>query len=86
MDRIVAGRVVSTKKAFGSLMTALYGASIPMLAKVKLINGVLLPISTYGSELFGMSETRVHPIQVVVDKAIPLVSGTWYNCVFGRGT
>ena len=76
LDKIIADRVVSTKKALGSLMRVLYGASIPMLAKVKLINGVLLPISTYGGELFGMSENRVQPIQVVVNKAIRLVSGT----------
>ncbi|PVU95553.1 hypothetical protein BB561_001761 [Smittium simulii] len=41
---------------------------------LKVLQSVLIPIGTYGGELFGMSEVRTRPIQIIADKSLRLIA------------
>ncbi|PVU89460.1 hypothetical protein BB561_005352 [Smittium simulii] len=41
---------------------------------LNVLQAVLMPIGTYGGELFGMSEVRTKPIQMAADKALRLIA------------
>ncbi|PVU89171.1 hypothetical protein BB561_005499 [Smittium simulii] len=48
---------------------------IPTAIKLKVLQSVLIPIGTYGGELFGMSESRIKPIQIIADRALRVIAG-----------
>ncbi|PVU98320.1 hypothetical protein BB560_005690 [Smittium megazygosporum] len=48
--------------------------SIPTNIRLMVLKSVLIPIGTYGGELFGMSEQRCKPIQRVADNALRIIA------------
>ncbi|PVU85853.1 hypothetical protein BB561_006890, partial [Smittium simulii] len=48
--------------------------NIPAAIRLKVLQSVLIPIGTYGGELFGMSEVRTRPIQIITDKSLRLIA------------
>jgi exonuclease III len=55
--------------------------SIPVLFKIYYVKSVLVPVLTYGGELYGMSTERTQPLQVIVDRAL-----RWINGMKGEGS
>ena len=53
---------------------------VPLEYKRMLVNNVIIPTVLYGSEIFGMSETRISPLKQVSDKAIGLILNSKKFC------
>ncbi|PVU90418.1 hypothetical protein BB561_004890 [Smittium simulii] len=43
--------------------------------RLKVLHSALIPIGTYGGELFGMSKFCIKPIQIIADRALREISG-----------
>ncbi len=78
-DAIVEDRKEKARRAFFSMAGFLTRKNIPIPVKVQVVKSVLIPISTYGAELYGMSAQRVTPLQRVMDKAVRAILGAPSN-------
>lgn len=70
LSKVVQRRVRSAEKAVQAVRGVLTSASIPMVAKVAIVRQCLLPVICYGGELLGMSDSRVEPLQRVLNEAL----------------
>ncbi|PVU92850.1 hypothetical protein BB561_003576 [Smittium simulii] len=61
-------------KAMYGTYSFLKNQNIPAAIRLKVLQSVLIPIGTYGGELFGMSEVRTRPIQIIADKSLQLIA------------
>jgi len=71
----VKDRLEKGKKVLAMGTPFLKSKSIPILLKIYYIKSVLVPVLTYGSELYGMSIERTQPLQRVVDRALRWING-----------
>ncbi|PVV00969.1 hypothetical protein BB560_004630, partial [Smittium megazygosporum] len=62
------------EKAMYASFNFLKNPSIPTNIRLMVLKSVLIPIGTYGGELFGMSEQRCKPIQRVADNALRIIA------------
>jgi exonuclease III len=72
LDLNKSSKVVSKRvnKALMSLKPALINNSIPMVVKVSMLKALILPIATYGGELFGMNQTLVRFSQPLINMGL----------------
>ncbi|MEG2480212.1 MAG: reverse transcriptase family protein, partial [Mucinivorans sp.] len=73
LSEIIKDRKEKAKKAFFSVKGFLAKRDIPVGIKLRVLKGVLIPICTYGCELYGMSAQRVSPLQKVMDNGVKLI-------------
>ncbi|PVU92304.1 hypothetical protein BB561_003913 [Smittium simulii] len=59
----------NTNKALNSMYFYPSKQNIPIALRTMLIRSVLLPIASYGGEIFGMSQARAAKLQTVIDEA-----------------
>jgi hypothetical protein len=70
-------------KGVGKLMAlsnTLRNKSVPLEYKKMLISGIITPTVLYGSELFGMNETRCSGLKKVVDQGLGMILGNRNFC------
>ena len=63
-------------KALGAMYSLLRNNSVPSEIRRKCLIGALIPVLTFGGELWGQSILRADKPQRVLDKAARLVTGT----------
>ena len=68
----IKNNTIKSNNAINSSFNFITRKDIPIAYKIKFINSVLIPIATYGCELFGMSEQTTNSIQRIVNKSIRL--------------
>ncbi|PVU94761.1 hypothetical protein BB561_002264 [Smittium simulii] len=72
------GTIINNKNKMNKAMYGTYSflknQNIPVAIRLKVLQSVLIPIGTYGGELFGMSEVRTRPIQIIADKSLRLIA------------
>ncbi|OLY78617.1 RNA-directed DNA polymerase from mobile element jockey [Smittium mucronatum] len=66
----------NSRRAMNGMYFFLGNKNIPIALRATLIRSVLIPIATYGGELFGMSKARTSKLQTVIDTASRLVIGS----------
>ena len=75
LDIMARDRADKGRKALYGLAPILSSSTIPVTIKSRLINAVLVPILSYGGEIWGMSSTRAMFGQRVLSEALRLVVG-----------
>ena len=60
---------------FGSLYCVLACKSIPLQIKCRLVKTCIIPILSYGGELWGMNEERTKVVQGVLNKVLRVMAG-----------
>jgi len=63
-------------RTLGSLLPVVSCIRIPLSIRVQIVKSCLVPVLTYGSELWGMSEDRCQGPQRVLSKALKALLGT----------
>ena len=71
-------------KTLGSLAGVLRRRNIPVLLKRTLMNSLLVPVLTYGGEIWGMNTERARPLQKILDAATRLAVCAPANASLGR--
>jgi len=80
ISAVVAARVERTRKAIMALRGPLTNKLIPMHARALILKQCILPISSYGAEIFGMNSILAKPLQRLVAGAMRWVLGlSWGN-------
>ncbi len=74
-ETMIRARVGKGEGALHLLRPVLAARSVPTSMKARMINACLLPVLTYGAELWGIDVTHVLPLQAVLDEACGLVVG-----------
>ena len=69
-------RVKKGMEVVSGLSKTLRNQQVPLTYKKKLINNVIIPMTIYGSEIYGMSEIRLSPLQRVVNLSLSHVLGS----------
>ena len=59
-----------------TLSNTLKNKKVPLEFKKMLIGGIIIPVVSYGSELFGMSEKRCSSLKKIVDRSLGMVLGS----------
>jgi len=72
IDTMVTHRLNKTKKTLGSLLQVITNKLVPISAKLLVIKGILIPVSSYGCELFASSVRKIQP---VINQALRAVIG-----------
>lgn len=72
------------KKAYQAMRGFLMKYNIPVYFKLMAVRSVLIPILTYGSELWGFSTERTKALQKVVDSACRLIMKGGRNTCLSR--
>ena len=72
---IVEDRAKKGLGAFESLYPILSCGSIPMRMKIQLVKTCLIPVLSYGSELWGLHESRANTVQRILNKAMKVLVG-----------
>lgn len=70
MDMLVADRVSKGLKAYFGLKAVLECQKIPVTIRIRLLKAMLVPVLTYGGELWGMSGERAAAAQRVLNRAL----------------
>lgn len=68
-------KVARLRKAKGGMYSMLRGKRVHITLKMWAIRSVLLPIASYGAELFGTSQTRLDKSMTVINDALRLATG-----------
>jgi len=77
---IVGARVEKTRKAVMALRGPLTNKLIPLQARILILKQCILPIASYGAEIFGMRQDFAKPLQHYVAGAMRWVLGlSWGN-------
>lgn len=66
-------RAEKGQKCLHSLRPVLGCASIPIAVRVRILKAILIPVLTYGSEVWGMQTVRVQKGQMVLSEALRLL-------------
>ncbi|OMJ08715.1 RNA-directed DNA polymerase from mobile element jockey [Smittium culicis] len=74
----------NARKALNGMYYFLARKKIPIALRTIIIRSVLLPIATYGGEIFGMSQARNNKIQSILDTATRLVLGAGKTAAITR--
>lgn len=72
---MVRGRRDAARNALQAMQALLLRRAVPVAVKLPLIRSALVPVATYGCELFGMNTARVAPLSAVVDRGMQMVLG-----------
>lgn len=72
---MASSRAEKGRKAFETLRPVLSSKRIPVDIRIRLVKTCLIPVLTYGAELWGMNESRVILCQRVLDKALRTLLG-----------
>lgn len=75
LHTMALARAEKGRKAFETLRPVLSSKRIPVEIRLRLVKACLIPVLTYGAELWGMNEARVHPCQRILDRAIRSLLG-----------
>lgn len=75
LPMMVRDRVDSVRKATRGLERFLRSSSIPIAVRLKMFKAVVLPIASYGGELFGMNTVLAQGIQAHVNNATKWLVG-----------
>ncbi|ELQ76887.1 U4/U6-associated splicing factor PRP4, transposable element containing protein, partial [Trachipleistophora hominis] len=67
---VIRDRKEKAVRAYHEMRPFLIRKFVPAPIKMLLVKSVLLPIATYGCELYGMSTARLAPLQRVTDHAL----------------
>jgi hypothetical protein len=70
LGKMANDRAIKGLKAFYEIKPLLECYRIPMLIRVRMIKAMLIPVLTYGGELWGMSDQRAHKVQQVLNLAL----------------
>lgn len=77
---IIGARVEKTRKALMALRGPLTNKLIPLQARNLILKQCILPIASYGAELFGMLQVPIKPLQRIFAGGMRWVLGlTWGN-------
>jgi len=76
LDKAAQFRVAKGQAAVRTLHRALSNKSVSTTYKSLLIRSIVIPITLYGAEIFGMSQVRIKKVRQVVDSAIAIAVGT----------
>ncbi|PVU89074.1 hypothetical protein BB561_005565 [Smittium simulii] len=74
----------NTRKALHSMCHYLSSRKVPLVLRAMLIRSVLLPMATYGGELFGMSIARSTKLQNIIGNACRAVMGCGSSTALSR--
>ena len=80
LDLMAVSRVQKGFARVNEVADTLRNKSVPLEYKRMIIGNVLIPTVGYGSEIFGMSETRTRAIKRVLDYSLANVLGTKNYC------
>jgi len=72
---MIAARATKGRGALHSLRPVLAARHVPICMQVRMINACLLPVLTFGAELWGIDGLHQGPVQKVLDNACFLVAG-----------
>ena len=70
LDAMVQYRVGKGERALGGMGMFLRCRAIALACRVMVVKAMLIPLLTYGAELWGMSEIRTTPLQRILNTAI----------------
>ena len=76
LDKAAQFRVAKGQAAVRTLHRALSNKRVSTTYKSLLIRNIVIPITLYGAEIFGMSQVRIKKVRQVVDSAIAIAVGT----------
>lgn len=79
MNAMTRGRVESGNKALQVLRPVLTCHSVPVGIRIQILKSCLVPVLTYGAELWGMSDERCMGPQRVLTKGMKLIAGITGN-------
>ncbi|OMJ18351.1 RNA-directed DNA polymerase from mobile element jockey [Smittium culicis] len=65
----------AASRAISGMYYFLENNKTPIAIRATLIRSVIIPIATYGGEIFGMSQSRINKLQKIVDLASRLIIG-----------
>ena len=78
-QHMARGRVGKGKMRLAQLRPMLVNRLVPLPFKVRMIKAMLIPVLTYGGEIWGGSDARCRSVQTVLNQAI-------HYCVLGKRT
>ena len=70
LDEMVLSRMVKGEKAFKSLYPIMSTSRIPLYIRKTIMSACLVPVLTYGGELWGMNEERSKGLQKILTKGL----------------
>ena len=73
LPRMAASRAEKGQRALNAVQGALSCVSIPIALRVKIVKAIIVPVLTYGGELWGMQEERSLAPQRVLSQALRLL-------------
>jgi exonuclease III len=73
LDTMVAERVTKGRKVLNSLRPFLSSLEIPLAIRITAVKALLVPVLTYGGELWGMNEERTVAPQRVLSESLRLL-------------
>ena len=74
-DAMVKGRCKRAEKAMYMILPLLRDQSVPLALRVSVLRTVVLSTLLYGSEIWGMDETRCSEAQTIVNQALRAILG-----------
>ena len=80
LDKMGASRGKQGRKAYCSMLRLLTQRQVPIEIRRRAITGALIPVLTYGGEIWGMSIVRSGPAQRVLNLALSTLLGTKRVC------
>ena len=75
LKAMAKGRLKKAERALGSIQPFLATQAIPLMMRAMVLKTVLMASVLHGAEIWGMSQERSRPAQVLVNKALRLLCG-----------
>jgi hypothetical protein len=74
-ERMIQDRVEKGRKCLYSIQPFLCTRSVPIACRARLFKAVVMPVITYGGEIFGMRQASARPLQTLANQAIRWMLG-----------
>ena len=75
LEAMVSFRTSVMRRRLNAASSFLKSQSIPIMSRVAVLKAMIVPSFLYGSEIFGMSETRVTEAQKLLDRGVRYIVG-----------